>query len=161
VWRMLRRSNALRARTAELRRRKAAEIGARLIGLGEMAVDQIHQAIADGDRRVVCWLADRLRLFDVPFAEDIAAVDSQGAEQLEGEEIAQIDPVPAEIEAARTGIATVEAEVAAAESSVQVTSLADQGDKQATVSRGNALSALRYAVTKSRVYPPSGVFADD
>jgi hypothetical protein len=162
VWRMLRKSNALRARTSELRRRKAAESVARLEGLADQAVEIIHAAIANGDKRMACWLADRLRLFDAPPAEAVAEIDSAGAEQLECEEIADEAPAPAEIARACGHVAATEAEATRAAASIRVTSLADQGDKQATGTRRNALSALHYAATKSRAHPlPPGVFADD
>ncbi|MBI1245167.1 MAG: hypothetical protein GC202_09185 [Alphaproteobacteria bacterium] len=162
VWRMLRRSNALRARTSELRRRKAAEMSARLEGLADQAVEVIHQAIADGDKRMACWLAMRLRLFDAPAAEEVALHDSAGAEQLESEDILDGEPAPVEVARARAHIAATDAEATRAEDAIPVTSLSDQGDKQATVTRRNALSALHYAATKSRAQPiPPGVFADD
>lgn len=162
VWRMLRRSKSLRQRTSELRRRKAAECGARLEGLADQAVEIIHGAIRAGDKRMACWLANRLGLFEAAPAETVAEQDSAGAELLESEDIADFPPTDFSMSIAEAHIASAEAEVARATDAIQVTSLADQGDKQATATRRNALSALHYAATKSRAHPlPPGVFADD
>ncbi|MBL8808020.1 MAG: hypothetical protein JNN22_14330 [Rhodospirillales bacterium] len=148
-------------RTAELRRRSASEAAARLQGLRELAIDTIHNAIADGDKRTSRWLIDRMNFFDAAAAEDVAQADSAGAEMLENEHILDTVPTMAEVDAAADAVEAADSNFAVAANSAEVTALRNQWDKQETVASSNALSALRSAVTKSPSFPPPGVFADD
>ena len=153
VWRVLRRSPSLRARVAELRRRDRAETGARLLGLREMVVDTIHQAIADGDKRMTRWLADRLGIYRFGLQEEVAELAAAGADQLESEAV--IDSATAShIVAAADDDATV------ASNPVHVTDEADQWDKPVTVTGGNTLSRSAALATRNAAYPypKSGAF---
>jgi hypothetical protein len=164
VWRILRRSDALRVRTQELRRRDRAEYGARLLGLRGMVVDTIHQAIADGDKQMTRWLADRLGLHRFELLEAAAAEAEPGGAQLDAECL--LDRAVAEADAARAAAIMEAAEKDAADATVAaeavaVTSDELQRDKCFTVAFRNALSRRDAIATRHGVHPPPGVFADD
>jgi hypothetical protein len=160
VWRFMRKSASLRDRSGELRRRDRAEIGARLLGLRAMMIETIHQAIADGDKQMTRWLADRLGLHKFEALEAVASLDEPGVEQLDAEAILDHVPTPVEIENAARTMAAAEADVAVAAEAVAVTHEELQGDKPATVSLRNALSRAEVVVTRNAVWPPPGVFAE-
>jgi len=159
VWRILRRSDALRARTRELRRRDRAEYGARLLGLRGMMVDTIHQAIADGDKQMTRWLADRIGLHRFELLEAAAAEADAGGEQLDAECLLDRAALQAEAPQAEKVVAAAEADAVAA--TVAVTTHELQGDKCFTVAYRNALSRRDAVATRNAVYPRPGVFADD
>lgn len=160
VWRLLRRSTALRTRSSELRRRDRAEIGARLLGLRGMVIETIHQAIADGDKQMTRWLADRLGLHRFEALETIAAADEPGVEQLDAEAV--LDCAPTQADVARAALIEAEADkdVTVAAASVAVTPDEHQGLKAVTVALGNALSRGEVTVTRNGVWPPPGVFLE-
>jgi hypothetical protein len=161
VWRILRRSQSLRARTSELRRHEMAETGARLFGLREMVVETIHQALLDGDKRTARWLADRLGLHRFGFVEALAAEATAGGDQLESETVlaeAAATTVPAD--AAASAIEIVEAEVTVAENEVAATSQSAQGVDPVTDATRNGLKHPFQIVTTQGVWPPNGVYAD-
>jgi len=160
VWRFLRKSTALRTRSSELRRRDRAEIGAKLLGLRGMVIETIHQAIADGDKQMTRWLADRLGLHRFEAIEAVAAIDEPGVEQLDAE--ALLDSAPTQADFARAAMvesaADREATVAAA--SVAVTTDEPQRLKDVTVALGNALSRGEATITRNGIWPPVGVFTE-
>ncbi len=161
VWRILRRSQSLRARTSELRRHEMAEAGSRLFGLRQMVVETIHQALIDGDKRTARWLADRLGLHRFGFVEALAAETTPGADQLESETVlaeAAATAIPADV--AASTIEVVDDEVTVAESEVAATSQSAQGVTPVTDATGNSLSRPFQTVTKLAVWPPNGVYAD-
>ncbi|MBI3505293.1 MAG: helix-turn-helix domain-containing protein [Proteobacteria bacterium] len=170
VWRILRKSDALRSRTRELRRRDRAEYGARLLSLRGMVVETIHQAIADGDKQMTRWLADRLGMHRFDPLDAVASEVDSGGEQLDAECL--LDRVASQADAARAAetLKTAEADAAAATAAAQavaadpvaVTIDEVQGDKCFTVALRNALSRRELIVTRQNaVWPPLGVFADD
>jgi len=161
VWRIMRRSQALRQRTAELRRHEMAETGARLFGMRELVVESIHQALLDGDRHTARWLADRLGLHRFGFVEALAAEASPGGDQLESETVlaeAAATTVPAD--AAASAIEVVETEIDVAVTAVAATSQSGQGVDPVTGATGSGLKPPFQIVTTQGVWPPNGVYAD-
>ncbi len=160
IWRILRSCEALRVRTSELRRRETTEAAMRLHGLRGMAIDTIHQAIADGNKRMSCWLAERLGLFNMPSLEEMAGLGEAGAEQLDSEVV--IDAANVALDAGRAGaiLDAAEQDVSYATARAEVTSPPDQGDKQVTVTCRNALFPPEAIVTRNAMWPPPGVFTE-
>jgi len=165
IWRILRSSEALRARTSELRRRETTEAAVRLHGLRAMAIETIHQAIADGNKRMSCWLVERLGLFRTPSLEEMAGDGDAGADQLDSETILDmaetVQDVAQDVARATRILDAAEQDVSYATARAEVTSLPDQGDKQVTVTCRNALFPPEAIVTRNGTWPPPGVFADD
>ncbi len=161
IWRILRASEALRARTSELRRRETSEAAVRLQGLRAMAIETIHQAIADGNKRMSCWLVERLGLFRTPALEEMAGDGEAGADQLDSETILDMADTVHDVARATRILDSAEQDVSYATTRAEVTSPSDQGDKQVTVTCRNALFPPEAIVTRNGTWPPPGVFADD
>jgi hypothetical protein len=160
IWRILRSSEALRARTSELRRRETTEAAVRLHGLRAMAIETIHQAIADGNKRMSCWLVERLGLFRTPSLEEMAGDGEAGADQLDSETVLDMADAVHDVARATRILDAAEQDVSYATERAEVTSPPDQGDKQVTVTCRNALSPPDAIVTRNGMWPPAGVFAE-
>jgi hypothetical protein len=75
LWRVLQRSERLRARVAEEQRFLAVEAAGRFRGLQAAAVDAIEAAVRQGNLRAAFWVADRLGLARIDIGEARAGLD--------------------------------------------------------------------------------------
>ena len=124
---------------SELRRRETTEAAVRLQGLRAMAIETIHQAIADGNKRMSCWLVERLGLFRAPSLEEMAGDGEAGADQLDSETILDMADTVHDVARATRILDSAEQDVSYATARAEVTSPSDQGDKQVTVTCRNLM----------------------